>query len=407
LRPGESIVLTPIKYRMQASGRSGLIVRELDQIIEDGGPVPFLREIGQKTGTHPSTVDGVISQGGYDKELEDIRKEWREIEKLFPHTEEVAWFLGMLFGTSGSVDPNPVSLSFTNANEHKRRAFRLSGEAILGETRFTPEGHDGIVKGNTNPSVRFHSRPHVAALGPFHKEEKVDTIWRRHEWVMTDPYVISFASGVLDSCGIVIATDAVRHIMFDTPREDVSEFYQELLLKMGVQNVLVERRHNGTIGVSIGSIEEMRMFAKKVSSVDPFIQSQLDSMKDPVSSDGKLAKLTSPVELVDEWRRLTVKVFNHIPSSWEIVLLRKLGEPTPPVADYIKLFGETADSGPNKFSSARPRLAHLITLSREEMEREVAGIRVNSRSRKRPRASGQTRQVESQKNETGGEHVFP
>jgi len=386
LRPGESIVLMTTVYRFRARGRSGLIVQALDEIIDDRKPVPSLSQIGAQAGTEKTTVNGVIALGGYQPQLEELRREWRETSRLFPETEEVAWFLGMLFGASGSVETNPVSLTFTSDNERKLRAFRLAGESILGEAKPEIQGHVGRVRSNPNPSVRFHSKDHVDAIGDFHREKKPDTVLQKHEWVTREPYLSSFVSGFFDSGGSIILNDLKRHITFYTSIRNVAEFYQSLLFMLGVPNsILLEtgpEDNKKVMGVRIGRLEEVRTFAQKVSSIDPDIQAQLDQIKETTTRERRPSKPASAVAIVEEWRRLTEDVFGHTPSSSEIITLRNLGEPTFAPGVYIKYFGESDDGGPNKFLPARRRLAHLVTLPSVEMAEEVSSIPVSIDYRK-------------------------
>lgn len=187
--------------------KARLLMTRLDQIIEDRRPVPSLGQLRVETGLSKTAIQDIILRQGYNDDLEELRQEWRETSRLFPQTEEVAWFLGMLVGTNGSVEENPPSLTFTDASERKRRAFRLSGKSILGEAKPGIKGHDGRVKVNANPSVRFHSKDHVEAIGDFHRGQKTDTIWGKHDWVMGEPYLTNFASGVFDSSGVIVLND--------------------------------------------------------------------------------------------------------------------------------------------------------------------------------------------------------
>lgn len=368
--PGASRAAT--RNRLGPNGVEA-VVSHVQQILDAGSTYRSYPALGRDHGTSRKSIEGILKRSGLNVPYGQLREEQQNVlTELFPHTPEVAWFLGMVFGNSGRVETNPPAITFTNANAAKLEAFRQSGEHILGRPGLTDTRRDND-ENFTTSSVSFNSTKHVAALGDFHKPEKPHTVRERHDWVRFEPFLSHFVSGVFDSGGFLKWQGTKRQIDFYTSIPDVAEFYKDLLVRMGITRarILPGRTPDAEVlGVRIGTLEDIKTFADKVSSVDGQTQEQLDALKTAEKRRGVVKNPESIAEIVDELRRVSA-IVGHFPTSDDIQTLRDSEEPTFSVWTLRRFLGDM-ENGKTSFSAARVRGTHLLSLEGAELEQEIA-----------------------------------
>lgn len=369
--------------------RSHRIVRPQIQavyqrVIDTRGVPPVYDDVAKDFGVGKETVYQAVRTGGMLPALRDLRRQLQAEVEIFPHTSEVAWFMGMLTGTSGHIDYNPPSLYFTNKSRSLRDAFRQSGENIIHATNPRAKANEGVYRNNVNPSVVFRSKMHVEAIGKFRIREKAKTIYEKFDWLLTDPFLVHYASGIFDSAGHINDYDGVRMISFRSTNPPLAELYRDVLTRLGMENAdLIKlygayRIQSPVQGARIRAPQDLALYAQTVTSADRERQKQLDELKSTKRRTRRVHAVKSAAEVLEEWRRIGGNL-----SSNKLLALRYDGGTWLHPGVIKKLFGQKPYGGPASYPVGRRALDALIAAEPADVEEALKTVKVEQKPKKR------------------------
>lgn len=358
------------------------LIREVHE--EKRSYIPTYREVALEFNRTPSAVVSITRRNPeLIKALSDARKEAKNNVTFIP-SKEMAWFLGMLTGSSGVVDSTFGFIRFTNADENLRQIFKETGETLLAKDSPHLQGYEKKKQENSNKSINFFSQRHTDALGNFTRAEKTNTLKERHPWVLDDEYIDTFISGVFDSGSSIWVSAANRQIEFMTSHADVAGFYVEMLVKIGLNpNIIINKKRGEIRSVAIHQIKDLKQFATRINTLSQEKQKKLDAIKNSETKKGNGKKVHSPGEILTEWKRLKKKL-NRTPTTGDILELRAKGETPYSRSIYIKYFGVN-EEGKATFARAEQFLEELATLKPSEAKKRMSHIeilKVNSNRKK-------------------------
>lgn len=326
------------------------VVTYIQEQLAAGRGLPSYSEMREMFGLRRQTLMDIVKRNELQADVV-AAKEAAKIKEFLP-SQETAWFLGAMVG-SGRVDNN-ADFIFTNDDPKVREAFVDTAERILGV--------QGIEESNTQGrAIAFHSTAYGRALGDFHEEERTNTIIEKHGWTQEEEYLNSFASGLFDATAKLRNSARRAKLEFYTGDSDVARFYLDMLIRMGVQKPrMIGDPDNETLkGVGVYNLADLITFANTITSVSPDKEQALEAIKQREKMKKTRAKVSSPQEVIDQWRKLTIEL-GHSPSSMELLELRGTNREVFPLSVLIKFFGTPEDGGKPAFSVARKKLDAII-----------------------------------------------
>ncbi|MEK7571837.1 MAG: LAGLIDADG family homing endonuclease [Patescibacteria group bacterium] len=334
------------------------------------------------------TLSRIIKRAGFQDPLKQLRTEARSttlkekmIGSLLP-SRDVAWFLGALTGTRGSVDTTrgrgQVSFVSKDANDPVSVAFKETGEALFGDESGSKRSHVRRLPSGAIAIGFYFGKTELDALGDFRKAETAQTVEQRYGWVFSEQYLRSFASGIFDSGGSVRVIDIKKDIRFSTLSQEYALLLEKVLRNLGINDINVFRRDSTSSLKYIVAIQKMaglRIFAEKVTSIDPEKQHKLDEIRSFKERKKIISTPESAQEIFGEWVKIRGLLSEgKVPTTSDIARLRANDRTKFQQSVYTKFFGDQDGGERNAFSAARDRLEALAAMDPEERESHLVVV---------------------------------
>lgn len=185
--------------------------------------LPTYGEIREQVGVSQTTLRSALNIMGneWQTAAEEVKK-WR-----FAPSKITAQFLGMMI-CGGEIREDTIL--FHSENEGLLQSYRKLGEqtTLTKPTEF---------QSHTAPErvVAFLSKDTIKKLGPFEKEEQLNTLERRHGWIFKKAYAPHFLAGMLAVLGEVNETDMT--IVLPKQDQDFGRIYHRMLEKLEITEI--------------------------------------------------------------------------------------------------------------------------------------------------------------------------
>jgi len=264
--------------------------------------------------------------------------------KILRPSHELSWMLGLLSG-AGYVAANGKIRLTSMRNPELLTEFRIVGQRLFGKE---PQAGQPNV-------VCFFSKQIVQEIGDLRNDAWVETIQRRHRWVLDDKNLTwKFIEGIFDAKGHLRKNIAKNFVLFFMSTNFTNvDFIKKLLLSVGIRKPTTypqEQPKESDIytqyTISVYNIEDLKLIADNVHPKSPEKQKILKAIRE---------KPDRPTDtgLYLEWKRLGK------PSSYNIDKLKHEGETEFSREVYVRILGRGQISDRGSFTEAKKNLVKI------------------------------------------------
>lgn len=279
-----------------------------------------------------------------------------------PPSKDLAWMIGVI-AAGGHNNLETGKITVASQNDDKLLATVQS----VGEGMFAVRATVNTRRINKRNKVYqdnlviFSNTKISCFLGDLRRDNWPGTVVDQHGWILQNQeYMWSLIRGFFDVRGGIYTYEGKKHvsqhqIFLKTPSIYAINFITELLAQLGLKRLSITRRSStksSVVGISIYSLDDIRLFANNIYSVIIDKEAQLDYYRQRFSFFGKQQVYTDE-EGVEEFIRIT-QLLEHHPSSTDISHLKERGGTRFSVTFYATRFGQ------GSFVKARENLERII-----------------------------------------------